>query len=876
MKKSFALLLSSALLLTSVVPASAGSTMPAMYSAPSTAIFSDVNRSNINAEAVSYLRDKKVVEGYSDGSFGVDKAINRAEFLKILLLSTDGYTENAGSSCLANAPAAVKKLSDLDLTAWYAPYMCYAVQKGIMQGYPDGLMRPANTINVPEMAKIVAFTMQLPLGSEGTNWYEKFVLALEAKNALPESLSELSHMVTRGEMAETIFRTKENRTDKASTTLTSLLKMPVAHLTSGNVGKIASCSELSSVMDRQMREEGTNYLRYQTMNEEVSAGAPNMNFNGSVTSDAAASPEKTGAGGGTDTDFSTTNVQVEGVDEADIVKNDARYIYTIRGNEVRIVDTKDASGSMKEIARIKAVDENFSPTDMYLDGNRLIVLGSTYGDIPAEETTMSTMRGIMPPYYYYRDYTKNIILDVTDHAAPKIERTVRFDGYLSQSRRIGNKLYLVLNDEPRYWLMREQFLPVDAILPKFADSARGDIEKNVVGCDQVQYFPGFQRPNYMTVAVVPTDDTTKNVSAQVFLGDAEQIHMSPESLYVTTGAYDGTSGYWNWDFTQIYKFALSDTGVEQKGTARVRGRVLNQFSMDEYQNHFRIATTNNNWTDGSNNSENAVYVLDEAMKIVGSVLDIAPGETIYSARFMGDRAYLVTFKQVDPFFVLDLKVPNAPKILGALKIPGWSNYLHPYDANHVIGIGRDVPEDTSSTDGRTTWQNVQGLKMSMFDVTDPANPVEQFKTTLGVSGTYSDIFYNHKALLFDKEKNLLAFPISISEPDGVRIYKECTLDATGAEVCTETNRYDATKTTFEGAVIFTVDLVNGFTERGRISHFAKGFLDWSASNIPDDEYLKTIMRVIYIGDKLYTISQAMIKQATLDTVQETGVVNLAK
>lgn len=877
MKKTLSVLALGALAVSMLPQVSAGNSAPAHVASTSStqmAIFSDVSRTSIHGEAVSYLRDKKIVQGYADGTYGVDKSINRAEFLKILLLSRGDFAEDQAKACAANPPAAVKKLSDIDLKAWYAPYMCVAVRDGIMQGYPDGRMRPDSPINVPEMAKIVALSMQLPLGAEGKEWYEKYILALEAKNALPATLGELSETVTRGEMAETVFRTMANRTDKASTTLQGLLKVPAARLTSGTVGKIASCSELSAVMDKQMAEEGDFYSRMMTVDM-----APSMSPTADAGSNAPESTAmpKTGGGGGGDDSYSQTNVQVEGVDEGDIVKNDGRYIYTTRGNEVRIVDTKDASGAMKEVARIRTVDENFYPSDLYLDGNRLVIVGSSYEQFDEVMPMISARPMMMPPYYYARTLTKAVMIDVTDHTAPKIDRTVTLDGYVAQSRRIGDKLYLILNDEPRYWMMREQFLPVDQILPVVADSARGNTEKSLVGCDDVQYFPGYQRPNYMTVAVLPTADTSKDVEAKVFLGDAEQIYMSPESLYVTTGAYDGKGMYWNWDDTQIYKFDLTDTGVEQAGTARVRGRILNQFSMDEHKGHFRIATTNNNWAEGSRATDNAVYVLDSAMKIVGSVLDIAPGERIFSARFMGDRAYLVTFEQIDPFFVLDMKEPTAPKILGALKIPGWSNYLHPYDENHVIGIGRDVPVDaTASGTSMPTWQAVQGMKMSMFDVTDPANPKEKFQTTLGVSGTYSELLYNHKALLFDKEKNLMAFPVSITEPAGIKIYKECSLDAAGKEVCTETNRYEDYKTTFEGAIVYTVDLVRGFTERGRVSHYDKGYLDWSASNIPEDEYMKNITRILYIGDKLYTVSQAMIKQATLDTVQVTGSVTLAK
>lgn len=885
--------LSSVLIMSSVLPAGAadvaklaGGGASATLAATTTA-FSDVSLDNANAEAVLYLKSKGVVQGYADGSFGVDKNINRAEFLKILLLASGTYTEDAGKACLAKLPAAVSKFKDVDTSAWYAPYMCVAIRDGIMAGYPDGTMHPDSAINVPEMAKIVSLVMKLPLGDAGSNWYDTYVKALEAKSALPTSLGTLSANVTRGEMAEVVFRTKENRADKASMTESELLGQPRARLASGTVGKIASCSELSRVMDDQMSQDTARGVEG-IINDAVPPAGSNMNANGGSTGGMGAmpvtAPSKEGlmdgqtaptTGGGSDS-YSSTNVQVEGVDEGDIVKNDGRYIYTTKNNEVRIVDTQ----SMKEIGRVKTTDANFWPSELYVNGNRLVIVGSTYEDsynmpMPASSLKMSIM-----PIYFSRTLTKTILVDITDRSAPKVDRTVTMEGYANQTRRIGDKLYVILNDYPRYWLMREQFAPVESILPTVQDSARGTEEKSAVNCNDVEYFPGFQQPNYMTVAVIPTSDTSKDVQAKVFLGNAETVYMSENALYVTTGAASDKDTYWDWNNTQVYKFGLTDTGVEQSATARVKGRVLNQFSMDEHNGNLRMATHNDNWdsTTGTNNSDNAVYVLDAGLKIIGSVLNIAPGENIEAVRFMGDRGYVVTFKNIDPFFALDLSVPTAPKLLGALKIPGWSTYLHPYDATHIIGFGQDVQTQTGASMGAdqpVTWQNVRGMKMSMFDVSDVANPKEQFTTTLGVEGTYSELLYNHKALLFDKDKNLLAFPITLTEPNGVKIYKTCSLDASNQEVCEETSRYNDYKPVFDGAIVFTVDLVNGFKERGRISHFDKGYLDYTQPNLPENEYQKTISRIIYIGDKLYTISQAMVKQADINTVQVTATANLA-
>jgi uncharacterized secreted protein with C-terminal beta-propeller domain len=244
------------------------------------------------------------------------------------------------------------------------------------------------------------------------------------------------------------------------------------------------------------------------------------------------------------------------------------------------------------------------------------------------------------------------------------------------------------------------------------------------------------------------------------------------------------------------------------------------------------------------------------MKIGGKIEDIAPGEKIYSVRFMGDRGYMVTFKTVDPLFVIDLKNPRDPKILGALKIPGYSDYLHPYDENHIIGFGKDAIEvahkdNNGNVVGTTAYY--LGMKVAIFDVTDVTKPIEEFKTTIGDRGTDSDLLHNHKALLFSREKNLLAFPVTVTavqkQPDGT------TVPEYG-------------KFTFQGAYIYNIDLVNGFKLKGTISH------------ISDEEYLKSgdywygsnknIQRIMYMDNVLYTISNNKLMAHDMNSLNKLG------
>ena len=285
--------------------------------------------------------------------------------------------------------------------------------------------------------------------------------------------------------------------------------------------------------------------------------------------------------------------------------------------------------------------------------------------------------------------------------------------------------------------------------------------------------------------------------------------------------------------------------------------------MDEHDGFFRIATTVGNvWGQDVKSSSN-VYILDGDLNRVSEIEEIAPGEQIYSARFMGGKAYLVTFKKIDPFFTLDLSDPYNPKILGKLKIPGYSDYLHPYDENHIIGIGKDTVEalDSLKESRNLDFAWYQGLKIALFDVSDFENPKEVAKIIIGDRGTDSPALYDHKAFLFDREKELLVIPVNFFEiSDEI---KEQYDDYTGS-------MYG--EFTFQGAFVYQLNLENGFEYKGRITH------------LDDEDILKSgyygywgsssISRSLYIDDVLYTISNNMIKMNNLETLGEINSIKL--
>jgi uncharacterized secreted protein with C-terminal beta-propeller domain len=313
--------------------------------------------------------------------------------------------------------------------------------------------------------------------------------------------------------------------------------------------------------------------------------------------------------------------------------------------------------------------------------------------------------------------------------------------------------------------------------------------------------------------------------------------------------YQGSGGN---EFTVIHKFSLG-TPVKYEATGEVKGHVLNQFSMDESKGFFRIAVTTGEVWGENPTSKNHVFVLDDGMNVVGKLEDLAPGEKIYSARFLGNRAYLVTFKKVDPLFVIDLSDATNPRVLGKLKIPGYSDYLHPFDETHIIGIGKEAVE---SETGNFAWY--QGIKIALFDVSDPTNPKEVSKYNIGDRGTDSYALQDHKAFLFNKEKQLLVVPILLAQ---IEKSKYANGEVPG-------NAYG--DYTFQGAFVFNLNLENGFQLRGKISHANPEDLAKSGYYYGGE----SVKRSAYIENSLYTVSDKLVKASDLGTLQKVSEAKL--
>lgn len=604
-------------------------------------------------------------------------------------------------------------------------------------------------------------------------------------------------------------------------------------------------------------------------------------------------------------DYSQTNVQVEGVDEADIVKNDGKYIYTLSSGNVIIVEAYPPQ-TMKSVSKITF---NGTAEQLFVYKDKLVVFGANDYDYSSFITRESMLRCIAPRCIPSPDSQLSFVnvYDISNRSKPVLEKAIDVRGNYVQSRMINGKVYVIFQDYPYY------------IYPAPTYYVNG--EQREISPGEIKFFDAPDESFVYTLFIsVDLNNVSANETKKIILmGNSQTVYVSHENIYITRTVYDSYIQKWNsykdiyskvfapevqkrinkidsmnisdWrkdrlkvaelaDFVQnsndselktmlnleyeftrpdvqrpaqltvISKIALENFTYIAKG--EVPGYVLNQFSMDEYEGNFRIATT---LGDFSTNSMSGVYVLDKELDITGKIEKIAPGESIYSVRFMGKRAYMVTFKKIDPFFVLDLSDPENPKLLGKLKIPGYSDYLHPYDENYIIGLGKEA---IPAKEGNFAWY--QGVKLSLFDVHNVSNPKEVAKFEIGDRGTDSYALHDSKAFLFSKSRNLLIIPILLAELDKSKYAEEVQPSAYGDY-------------TFQGAYVFHISPEYGFLLRGKISHTDEEELLKSGEYFYSDAAVK---RSAYMDEYLYTISEKFVKANKISDISEIAFVDLSR
>ena len=456
------------------------------------------------------------------------------------------------------------------------------------------------------------------------------------------------------------------------------------------------------------------------------------------------------------TDFSETNVQVKGVDEADIVKTDGNFIYYISGNQLNIIKPDGAGTKLISSTQLSSDDTWWGyNSEMFLLGNRLMIITQSFNTVWVNDANGN--------YQTNTDQTSAIIFDISNPAKPAQVVSLGQSGNYVSSRMIGDYVYLVTS--------QYIYSPVKGTPITYIPSTTDGKESKLLQPTDLYVGGNPQNAAYTVIGSINLKSGANFTSAKAVFGGTSELYATADHLLLAFGRYDSETLPIAPDkdgknvqitnsssSTDLVLLGLSEGQITKLAGGNVPGSLLNQFAMDEYKNVIRIVTTLDSsvqriFTDGvdtyeyDSTSANALYTLDLNLKVLGKIENLAKDEYVKSVRFDGDIGYFVTFRQVDPLFAVDLSNAASPRILDTLKIPGFSEYLHVFKDNLLLGIGYNADDTTGQ---------MQGVKLSMFDTSNKANVKEV--ATEKVDASWTIVGSNHKAILVDAEKNLIAFP----------------------------------------------------------------------------------------------------------------------
>ncbi|MDD2515724.1 MAG: beta-propeller domain-containing protein [Candidatus Gracilibacteria bacterium] len=701
--------------------------------------------------------------------------------------------------------------------------------------------------------------------------------------------------------------------------------------------KFSSCEDFKKVLNKYLKEYYKNNRYYgrgkggiDFIKNSVDTVSDTKSSNvGAVTQENSKDISVTNA------DFSQTNIQVGGVDEEEIVKTDGKNIYYYNSKDKNIYVVKANTSGNPEILKKIKVPESFGDPKIYIEGTKLAIIATDYD----YKTNYD--------YYWFARNVKTTIAvyEIGDLNNMKLERFYKVDGTATDSRKIGKYLYVVSNSSinlPYYLFDTKNGILLEnqansefssaKVLPKKTEIRKTDkeaeknikikgklqnynINSNTVGdCNNIEYIlpdPDSENkveinPSFTVISTINLADYTAPVKTKALFGDVGTIYMSQKNLYITSnlftkynfncprGAYCIMPYYSAGTNTLIHKLNINEDNVNYANSTVISGSPLNQYSMDEKDNYFRIITHKNDYFSGESKKETSVFVLDKDLKLTGKLDGIGKNEDFKSSRFIGDKLYLVTFKQIDPLFVIDMKDPKNPTVLGELKIPGYSTYLHPYDDNHLMGLGYDTFENEY---GGT--QN-SGLKVSLFDITDLKNPKEDYSLVLGNNGSSSEALYNPRMFVWNDNKKTLLLPATIYTKHPTEKYRNSDVS--------------------QGTFVIGIDKDAGIKLKGTITHIDTTGLEQKRQeecnkygnygkkctkllngqeycyNSGEDSYVPTycfaeskigeylantirnyndyfVLRNLYIGDNIYSLSNSLLKVNNINSLSEIGKLN---
>ena len=678
------------------------------------------------------------------------------------------------------------------------------------------------------------------------------------------------------------------------------------NLTIGNTQDLKSFGSIDELKEF-LSQQSASANNGNTRNSYLGGGAMMKATDSSATGVAGAMTENAApvAVNSPDATHSETNVQVAGVDEADFIKNDDRYIYMIANNELVIIEGNgnDSKILSKTLIDTAAQDNYYGAPnirEIFLNKDKVIVFADVY------ERSFYFEKYDIKPIESSKQATKVYEFDVSDRTNPKITSNYTISGGYYDSRMINNIVYIITQENLYNWqyydgpqvsyakgLIRptiyyfdnpEDNYQMNTITSINVDSDNVVDSKSLmlgygdtVMVSENNIYIAYQKQNYrcwgwmcpqlqadnkkrFETVVVPLlegdiKDKVTNIMSQGLSETEEWNQISAEfskfyaniesdskmqdryqemfgNIEDALNEYDAKIELEN-SKTIIHRIAINDGMIEYKAKGEVDGRLLNQFSMDENNNNLRVATNVNMWLNNDQIQYNNVYVLNSDMNIIGSLTNLARNESIYGTRFVGDKLYMVTFRQIDPFFVIDLSDATSPKVLGYLKIPGYSSYLHPISDKLILGVGKET--------GTNEWGGVtsKGVKITLFDVSDFNNPKEVDTYEIGLQGTDTPILYDHKAFLYSKAKGILVIPVT-----------EITSQIKNGDYSYRTKIWN-------GAYVLNVT-DEGFALAGKIKHSSSEteYYNWFNT--------ATVTRSLYIGDYLYTISNQYVKVSDMN------------
>lgn len=547
---------------------------------------------------------------------------------------------------------------------------------------------------------------------------------------------------------------------------------------------------------------------------------------------------------------SGTNNQVAGVDEADIVKTDGRWVYLVANGALRILE-----GLSPEVVSVTKVPGD--AREMFVEGDRAVVYTSS------GTARQRCTYGYDCTFGGDGTATKILVFDISDRAKPKIAREIDLSGSLLAARRIGNAVHTVVADGdadvPPYetWpanlsicgtsekVARERFAKLRA--ENEARIRRGALGfptltekgKTKTLCSGLMRTAIRDGRTFTSVVSFDLSDDASPPATATMQSRPGAVFASENALYVSV-VHQKASSEGRWysfyssvdEASEIHKFAIGAKPAATKyvGSGIVPGHVLNQFAMDEWYGYLRVATSRGQVPDPNVHSIVSVLAETEGGHLVrvGAIDEIAPGEDIRAVRFDDDRAYVVTFKKTDPLFVMDLGHPAKPRILGELKIPGFSTYIHRIDPEHLLSIGFDADDEGS-------FAYFDGVLLQLFDVKNPTDPKLLHKEKIGTRGSSSAAATDHLAFNFLADRGLVAIPMTICEGGG--------------------RGRHGREPTFSGLLVYGVDIERGFERLGGIDHAKEGATCntwWSTAD-------SAVKRSVFLDDLVYSIAKDRVK-----------------